>query len=277
MSVLNRKRNNRRAATRARHFNWKWPALNWRRIGLSLSGLAVIALALTALGWLLDQPIQRVVVSGRLQRVSAMDVEKVVRANLGGAGLVSVNLARISSGLSQLPWVQSAAVERSWPRGLQIEIVEQTAVARWNNAGLVNASGALFVSESRFIPLELPQLAGPTGSEGEVTQRYLGTQGRLTEIGMRLATLELDARGAWNLTLDNGVIVRLGRQQMDERFDRFMLAAARLVSQRSTDIAYVDMRYSNGFAIGWKGGVGHGADRSGEHTTTPPSSDPSNG
>jgi cell division protein FtsQ len=74
---------------------------------------------------------------------------------------------------------------------------------------------------------------------------------------MRLAALELDARGAWNLTLDNGVMVRLGRRQVDERFERFVLAAAKLVSQRATDITYVDMRYSNGFAVGWKGGAGH--------------------
>jgi len=33
--------------------------------------------------------------------------------------------------------------------------------------------------------------------------------------------------------------------------------AAKLVSQRATDIAYVDMRYSNGFAVGWKGGANH--------------------
>jgi cell division protein FtsQ len=277
MSMLKRKRNNRRAATRLRRFSFKMTALNWRRIGLSLSGLAVIGVALTALGWLLDQPIQRVMVTGRLQRVSAMDVEKVVRAHLSGAGLVTVNLASISRGLAQLPWVESAAVQRIWPRGLQIEIVEQTAVARWNNAGLLNSGGALFVSESRFIPPELPQLSGPAGSEGEVTQRYMGTQGRLTEIGMRLATLELDARGAWNLTLDNGVVVRLGRQRVDERFDRFMLAAAKLVTQRSTDIAYVDMRYSNGFAVGWKGGTGHGTDHSGEHNSTPTSPDHSNG
>ena len=107
------------------------------------------------------------------------------------------------------------------------------------------------------MPPELPQLAGPPGTEAEVTARYLATQGRLTEVGMRLASLALDARGAWNLTLDNGVAVRLGRRQIDERFERFMLAAAKLVSQRATDIAYVDMRYSNGFAIGWKGGNAH--------------------
>ncbi|HWW20732.1 MAG TPA: FtsQ-type POTRA domain-containing protein, partial [Steroidobacteraceae bacterium] len=200
MSTLNRKRNSRRASTRERRSGLALAALNWGRIGLSLSALAVTGLAVLALGWLLDQPIQRVIVSGRLQRVSAMDVEKVVRARLGGAGLVTVNLAAISRGLIQLPWVEQAAVMRSWPRGLKIEIVEQTAVARWNNAGLLNANGDLFVSESRFIPPELPTLSGPAGSEVEVTQRYVSTQERLTEIGMRLAALELDARGAWNLT-----------------------------------------------------------------------------
>jgi cell division protein FtsQ len=276
MSLLNRKRNNRRAATRKRRISLRLPALNWRRISLSLSGLTVTGLAVLALGWLLDQPVQRVIVSGRLQRVSAMDVEKVVRERLGGAGLVTVNLAAISRGLAQLPWVQQAAVERSWPRGLRIEIVEQTAVARWNNAGLLNANGDLFVSESRFIPPELPQLQGPAGAQAEVTQRYVSAQERLTEVGMRLAALELDARGAWNLTLDNGVVVRLGRLQTDQRFDRFMIAAAKLVTQRATDIAYVDMRYSNGFAVGWKGGAGHGTEHSGEHAT-PSSPDHSDG
>jgi cell division protein FtsQ len=251
------KRNNRRSGTHARR--WRLPALNWRRLGLSLAGLAVIALAFLGLTLLLDQPIQRVIVSGRLQRVSALDVEKIVRARLGGAGLVSVDLEDISRGLRTLPWVDRAAVQRSWPRGLKIEIVEQVAVARWNNAGLLNARGDLFLSEARFVPPELPQLFGPSGAEQEVTARYLATQEHLTELGMRLAALELDARGAWSLTLDDGVLVRLGRQQIDERFERFMLTAAKLVSQRASDIAYVDMRYGNGFAVGWKGGVSHAA------------------
>ena len=65
------------ARRRARHF--KLPSFNWRRIGLTLAGVAMTALACGALGWLLDQPIQRVIVSGRLQRVSALDVEQVVK------------------------------------------------------------------------------------------------------------------------------------------------------------------------------------------------------
>jgi cell division protein FtsQ len=69
---------------------------------------------------------------------------------------------------------------------------------------------------------------------------------------MRLAALDLDARGAWQLELANGVSVRLGRRQVDERLDRFIQTALPVVGGRASEISYIDMRYSNGFAIGWK-------------------------
>jgi len=45
---------------------------------------------------------------------------------------------------------------------------------------------------------------------------------------------------------------RLGRLQVDERIDRFIRTASQVIAHRLTDISYVDMRYSNGFAIGWR-------------------------
>jgi cell division protein FtsQ len=87
-----------------------------------------------------------------------------------------------------------------------------------------------------------------------VVEHYLAAQGRVVEAGMRLTAIGLDARGAWDLTLDNGVRVRLGRLRYEERFERFASAALRLVAQRATDIDYVDMRYTNGFAVGWRAG-----------------------
>lgn len=254
--MFSRKRNNRRraqsGATRAR--SWSLARLNWPRIGVRMAALALIVCAGAALIALLDQPIERVTVTGQLQRVSAFDIEKIVRADLHGAGLVSVDLQGIGQGLKTLPWIDHAAVQRSWPRGLRVQITEQSAIARWNDNALLNARGELFASEARFAPPELPQLTGPVGSESEVASVYLASQGRLVEAGMRMVALALDARGAWTMTLDNGVTVRLGRDQMSARFDRFMLAAAKLVSQRANDINYVDMRYGNGFAVGWKGG-----------------------
>jgi cell division protein FtsQ len=245
-------RRNRRK-TEPGESRWKLPALNWRRIGLSVGALALTAAAVAALGALLDQPIEHIMVTGRLQRVSALDVERKVRSRLHGQGLVSVDLADISHAIRDLPWVDSATVQRSWPRGLTVQVREQVAIARWNNAGLLNVRGQLFMSEARFVPTELPLLNGAPGTEAEVAARYLSIAGQLVEAGLRLSALELDARGAWTLTLDDGVSVRLGRAQIDGRFGRFMAAAARLVHERASDIGYVDMRYSNGFAVGWKG------------------------
>ena len=69
---------------------------------------------------------------------------------------------------------------------------------------------------------------------------------------MRIAALRLDERGAWELDLDSGVTVRLGRRQVDERIDRFIRTASQVIAHRMTEVTYVDMRYSNGFAIGWR-------------------------
>ena len=49
--------------------------------------------------------------------------------------------------------------------------------------------------------------------------------------------------------------MRLGRRDVDDRIDRFIHTASQVISHRLNEIAYVDMRYSNGFAIGWRNQV----------------------
>ena len=74
----------------------------------------------------------------------------------------------------------------------------------------------------------------------------------MLEAGMRIAALRLDERGAWEMDLDNGVTVRLGRRDLDERIDRFIRTTSQVIAHHLTEINYIDMRYSNGFAIGWR-------------------------
>ena len=74
----------------------------------------------------------------------------------------------------------------------------------------------------------------------------------MLEAGMRIAALRLDERGAWEMDLDSGVTVRLGRRDVEERIDRFIHTASQVIAHRLTEVNYVDMRYSNGFAIGWR-------------------------
>jgi cell division protein FtsQ len=215
--------------------------------------LAVIAVLVT-LRIALDQPVQRVAISGRFQRVQPLDVEKAVRIAVNGQGMVGVDLERIAAAVESIPWVDRASVARSWPRQLRVQVVEQTPVARWGESGLVNTRGEVFVQDAQHIPAELPELVGPPGYETQMTQRYLAAQRVLAEANMRLTRMTLDERGAWDLLLANGVTLRLGRENVDERFERFITAAVRIVASRSAEIAYVDLRYANGFAIGWRTG-----------------------
>jgi cell division protein FtsQ len=249
--MLKRRRGNRR--TSGERTPWRLPQLPWRRIGAA-TGIAagVLACAGLLLHWL-DQPIERIEVQGRFEHLSALDVDKVVRGQLHGAGLVRVDLDAVRRALRLLPWVEAASVERSWPHGLLVHVAEQQAVARWNEGELVNTRGDLFPDARALATQGLPQLAGPAGTAAEVVHRYLDLQGRIVEAGMHLAAVRLDPRGAWELQLDNGVVVRVGRKQVDERCARFLGVALPLVALRAGDIAYVDMRYTSGFAVGWRG------------------------
>jgi cell division protein FtsQ len=232
---------------------WQWPGFfrEWRIYARRTALLVLIVGALAALTWALDRPIRVISMDGAFQRVSPGQVEKAVAPFTKG-GFMSADLDRIQRAVESVPWVDHARVERRFPNSLHVTVVEETAAARWGESGLLNTRGELFVRAAAHVPAELPRLSGPEGTESQVAQRYLSSQGRMLEAGMRIAALRLDERGAWEMDLDSGVTVRLGRRDVDERLDRFIRTASQVISHRLNDITYVDMRYSNGFAIGWR-------------------------
>jgi len=241
---------NRKMAEKPR---WQWPKIitAWRIYARRATLLALTIGALGALTWALDRPVRVISMDGSFQRVSPGQIEQAV-APLAHAGFMSADLDAIQRAVEAIPWVEHARIQRRWPNSLHVTVIEQTAAARWGESGLLNTRGELFVRQAAHVPAELPRLSGPEGTESQVAQRYLAVQGRMLEAGMRVAALRLDERGAWELDLDNGVTVRLGRREVDERIDRFIRTAAQVIAHRLNEITYVDMRYSNGFAIGWR-------------------------
>jgi cell division protein FtsQ len=232
---------------------WKWPTfvVEWRSYARRAALLLLLVGGLAALTWALDRPVRVISMDGSFQRVSPGQIEKAV-APFSQAGFMSADLDGIQRAIEALPWVEHARIQRRWPNSLHVTVIEQTAAARWGDSGLLNTRGELFVRSATHVPAELPRLSGPDGTETQVAQRYLSVQGRMLEAGMRIAALRLDERGAWEMDLDSGVTVRLGRRDVDERIDRFIHTASQVISHRLNEITYVDMRYSNGFAIGWR-------------------------
>lgn len=224
--------------------------VNWRVVGGAATVVASgVALALL-LTLALDRPVRRVLVEGSFQRVAPPEIEAAVTGAVRG-GLADVDLDEVRERVERIDWVDHAVVQRRWPDAIRVMVTEQVAAARWNDTGLLNARGELFLRNARYVPPELPLLEGPEGSEGVVAQLYLDAQGRLLEAGLRLTGVRLDERGAWELELGDGVRVRLGRLAVTERLERFIRHASPLVAKRSTEIDHVDMRYTNGFSVRW--------------------------
>ena len=224
--------------------------IDWRAVGNAAGLVALCAVLAVLLVLALDRPVQRVIIEGSFQRVARPEIEAAVVEVVQG-GLASVDLVQVRERIEQIDWVDRAVVQRRWPDALRVLVTEQVAAAQWNDAGLLNTRGELFLRNARYVPPELPLLEGPEGSEGAVAQLYLDAQGRLLEAGLRLTGVRLDERGAWELRLDSGVAVKLGRLAVTERLERFIRLASPLVAKRSAEVAYVDMRYTNGFSVGW--------------------------
>jgi cell division protein FtsQ len=228
------------------------PVLNFSRWIPVFAGTVVTVLAIGAVATALDRHIHKISAVGAFRRASVLEVEQVVRTTLYG-GFVRANISDVQNAIEALPWVDNARVQRRWPDGLLVQITEQEAVARWGDSGLVNARGELFVRDERHVPMELPRLAGPEGTERHVADLFFQVRTQLDAAALPVTGLRLDARGAWEIELANGVVVRLGRREVQERLERFLTFGVTLVTSRSNEIAYIDMRYSNGFSVGWRG------------------------
>ncbi len=245
---MRRPRRNRR---RKEHKPIELPVIDvkrWLSAGIALVTCAAVVYALSVV---LDYRFKVVTVQAPFQRVSTMQLEAAIRDTVSG-GFVTVDLPAIRRALSTIPWVDHARVQRIWPDRLHVIVSEQVAAARWGDSGLLNSRGELFIKEIKHPPPELPQLEGPPGSHTKVARRYLQMRSQLLASGLNLISVELDVRGAWRLILSNGLEIRLGRTDVDQRMLRFLEVVTHVIEHRIEEVAYVDMRYSNGFAVGWR-------------------------
>jgi cell division protein FtsQ len=85
-----------------------------------------------------------------------------------------------------------------------------------------------------------------------VARLYLAVRGRLADAHLSLAALRLDARGAVSIVLVTGQVIKLGNRDLDARLERLFTVAAPTLADELGRVDYIDLRYTNGFAVGWQ-------------------------
>lgn len=158
-------------------------------------------------------PIRAVHIRSKLTHVTQEQLRYVAEHELKGSFL-TVDITETRAAFEKLPWVRKVSVRRSWPDRLEIDVEEHQAAARWAENGLVNTYGEWF--DAAFSQ-PLPLLAGPKGSEKEMLAAYLAFKQVLQPVGVLPEELKLSARRAWQVKLDNSVVLELGRQDIGLR------------------------------------------------------------
>lgn len=219
---------------------------------------ASAALLVMGVVWLVrvpSLPVQQVAFLGELPHTRRAEIEQVLPAALK-ANFFSLNLESVRGALEKLPWVRKVEVRRVWPARLEVKVEEHKAVARWGDGRgeLVNSFGEVFSATPRPDEmLVLPQLFGPPGTAPEVLKRYGEFITTFAEVQAKPLLVNLSARLAWQVKLDNGVLVDIGREQpkspVHQRLQRFIEMYPETIGKRSIKPEVVDLRYPNGFAM----------------------------
>ena len=226
----------------------------WRRVAASVViGGLFLAMGLAApliWKWVVF-PITTVEVYGDLRYADLARLRELLAEQAVG-GFFRVDIARIRHSLESQPWIRRASVRRVWPDTLRAEVVEQVPVARWGEEAAVNSFHEVFSPPRDSIPTELPHWQGPAGSQKELAERYRDMSALLAPLGLRVMDLALDERRAWQLKLDNGIDLRLGRKRELQRLESFVRIYPAVLAAQTKRIAVVDLRYKNGFAVRWR-------------------------
>ncbi|GJL74477.1 cell division protein FtsQ/DivIB [Nitrosomonas sp.] len=183
----------------------------------------------------------------KLEHISRQQIERVVNEVQGN--FLTVDLVAVRNTFMKIPWVRDAKIERAWPLGLNVKLEEHQVLAHWGSHALVNTHGEVFRA---VLDEQLPVFIAPMEvNSQEITRRFRQFNEALAVLQQSIAEINLSSRHAWRLHLDTGTILELGRHETEKRLMRYVSVYNHSIAHLNQEeaLAYVDLRYPNGFAV----------------------------
>ena len=169
-----------------------------------------------------------------------------------------INVNKVKDRLYEHPWVQHVFVNKLWPDILKVEIEQHTPIAKWNNEFFLTFSGKILPStnHSGIKNLLLPAFYGQNGQENLVLETYFILLEKLAPLGLFISKIEIMSDQNIQIMLNNNIMLKLGTFDLLDRINRFTVVYKKKLQPIISDISYIDLRYTNGVAVGWaqKGG-----------------------
>ena len=197
--------------------------------------------------------IDQLKLKGNFSHIKPKQIEDIVnKYSLGN--FFSIKLSDIKERVEELAWVQNADVRREWPNTLLIDIEEQQPIMRWNNGLWINVQGQIIdLPDQQDIEGQATLLGNKQHSHLMLEQAKIWQQ-MLISSGLILSELALSESKAYVVTLrylstTDEFNLLLGRDQVKQRFERFLMFYEHHYKHSGQRLKRVDARYPDGLAI----------------------------
>ncbi len=232
-------------------------ALASRRPTFALKSIRIEPMTFAAVGAVVDAASAPAFRHVKAATIRAQALSTIAASTTGN--FFTVDLEAVRRAFESVAWVRRAQVRREWPNRLVVRLEEHQVLGSWDDGRLVNTFGELFTAnpaEAEEDVKDLPELAGPEGSERDVASRYVDFRSWFARLSLVPDQVTLSPRYAWSVHFDNGtdngLTVDLGRERdgntVPERVVR-LLNAWPIVTARWPKPTLIDLRYPNGFAL----------------------------
>lgn len=175
--------------------------------------------------------------------VETSDIDILQQLGLDGStSVVAINAHVAREKLMELPWVTDAQVQKIYPRGLSVRLIERKPVGIWQHGdrlALIDVRGDVIapLEGARHADLPLYVGLGAALHADELEARLLF----YPELRSRVKAAIRIADRRWDLRLDNDVTLSLPAEDVGDALKRFVeFDAGRDVLSR--DITTVDLR-----------------------------------
>ncbi|MGR8929763.1 MAG: cell division protein FtsQ/DivIB [Gammaproteobacteria bacterium] len=225
---------------------------------LKFIGLGMIMLTGIGYGWhqlqntdASSNPIRYVRIEGAFQYTDKNELKKLLTPEMM-RGFYHADMDAIRHLIASLPLVERVDVDRVWPDAVHIKIKEEKPIVRWGQTALLNNQGDILTPFNIDDFKNLPLITGPEGQERKLLEIMKGVYIALMDKSLQLAEFHVNERRAWHIKLANGLDMQLGRKAPLENMQRFLKTMDLLGDEQIAQMASVDTRYPNGYAVTWK-------------------------
>ena len=190
------------------------------------------------------------VTSSELINVNKDDISEAVKY-LYSKSFFDIDLNYLKNKLEKIEWVRKINVRRSYPNEVIIDIEEHTPILIWNNKMYINEYGEKFKVSK--IDKSIPILISDESRINEVFSYFELFNDKLSsrKLDFKITKIVENEIRSLTISLSSGINIQLGSKDVNNKIPLFFEIYKSLNTRDLNKIRYIDMRYSNGFSVGW--------------------------